>query len=78
MGIVIIDDASVECYVSAEQELVNTLIIKSEYPGAGEVLPYFYYAKFGWWSRAIFIHDSVLVNTFIDWNTYTEPAYKIW
>ena len=44
--IIIIDDNSKkELDEEFEKNLTNTLIINSEYPGRGELLPYIYYLK---------------------------------
>ena len=43
--ILIIDDNSNYNYVTTKN-LYNTIIIRSEYPGRGEVLPYYYYIKY--------------------------------
>jgi hypothetical protein len=42
-------------------DLENTLIIQSEYPGAGELLPYYYFLKYKWATKMIFLHDSMLL-----------------
>ena len=42
--------------------LYNTIIIQSEYPGRGEVLPYFYYLHNKLFDTAVIIHDSVFIN----------------
>lgn len=59
--IVIIDDNSKYEFIDNE-DLVNTTIIKSEYPGRGELLPYIYYTKNKWFDTACIIHDSVFIN----------------
>ncbi len=58
--IVIIDDNS--AINTVEGKLVNTDIIKSEFNGAGEILPYYYFLKHKWADRMIFIHDSMFIN----------------
>lgn len=57
--IVIIDDYSNPKYVKADIEYKNVEIIQSEYPGRGELLPYYYYYKYRFFQNAIIIHDSV-------------------
>jgi hypothetical protein len=57
--IVIIDDASNYNYVKAEFNYINLEIINSEFPGRGELLPYYYYLKHKFFKNAVIIHDSV-------------------
>lgn len=66
--IVIIDDNSNSMYLdkSYETELYKTIIINSEYPRRGELLPYIYYIKNRWFDTAVIIHDSVFINKKID------------
>jgi hypothetical protein len=57
--IVIIDDNSNQDLVKAEFDYPNIEIIQSEFPGRGELLPYYYYIKNKFFDNAIIIHDSV-------------------
>jgi len=57
--IVIIDDNSTHV---TDHDLKNTLIVNSEYPGRGELLPYYYYLKNKWFDTAVILHDSVFIN----------------
>jgi hypothetical protein len=57
--IVIIDDNS--SVNTVDGKLINTEVIKSEFPGAGEVLPYYYFLKYKWADRMIFLHDSMFL-----------------
>jgi hypothetical protein len=65
--IIIIDDNSNYNYIN-ERELYKTTIIKSEYPGRGEILPYYYYLHNKLFDIAFIIHDSVFINQYIDMN----------
>jgi len=58
--IVIIDDNSSINTVNGK--LVNTEVIMSEWNGAGEILPYYYYLKHRWADRMIFLHDSMFLS----------------
>lgn len=58
--IVIIDDNSTINTVNGK--LTNTEIIKSEFNGAGELLPYYYFLKYKWADKMIFLHDSMGIN----------------
>jgi hypothetical protein len=64
--ILFIDDNSMVEFVSTEQVLTNTTTINSAYPGRGELLPYIYYLQYPLFETAVFLHDSVFVNQFVD------------
>jgi hypothetical protein len=64
--IVIIDDNSNYEYVKADFDYKNVEIIKSEFKGRGELLPYYYYLKHKFFLNAIIIHDSVFFHRRID------------
>ena len=57
--IVIIDDNSNYEYVNSEFNYKNIEIIQSEFPGRGELLPYYYFLKYKFFENAVIIHDSV-------------------
>jgi len=57
--IVIIDDNSDANFLKAEHDYSNVEIIQSEFPGRGELLPYYYYIKDKFFENAVIIHDSV-------------------
>jgi hypothetical protein len=61
--IVIIDDNSNYDYVKAEFDYENLTIIKSEFPGRGELLPYYYFLKYKFFENAVIIHDSVFFHS---------------
>ena len=65
--ILIIDDNSEYKYIT-EKTLYKTTIINSEYPKRGELLPYYYYLHNKLFDTAVIIHDSVIVNKYIDMN----------
>lgn len=58
--IIIIDDNSTVNTVNGK--LFNTEIIMSDWNGAGELLPYYYFLKNKWADRMIFLHDSMFLN----------------
>lgn len=58
--IVIIDDNSNKEFLT-QMELYKTTIIESEFPGRGELLPYYYYSRNKFFEKAIIIHDSVFI-----------------
>lgn len=65
--ILIIDDNSNYKYIT-EIPLYKTTIINGEYPGRGELLPYYYYLNNKLFDTAVIIHDSVFINDYIDFN----------
>ena len=50
------------------EELPNLTYIKSEYPGRGEILGYYYFHKLKPTNNAIILHDSVFINEDIKYN----------
>jgi hypothetical protein len=62
--IVIIDDDSNYDFIKVPSNnfLNNCIVINSEYKNSGELLPYIYYAKNKWFEKAIYIHDSCMIN----------------
>lgn len=57
--IVIIDDNSQVNTMNGR--LYQTEIIQSEFPGAGEILPYYYFLEKKWADSMIFLHDSMFL-----------------
>jgi len=57
--IVIIDDNS--AVDISNDVFFDVTIIKSEFPGAGELLPYYYFLKYKWADKMIFLHDSMFL-----------------
>ena len=71
--IIIIDDNSNYKYIS-DKFLYKTIVIKSEYPGRAELLPYYYYLSNHLFNTAVIIHDSVFINSYI---RFQVDTYKI-
>jgi len=57
--IVIIDDNSKQEFVKSDFDYKNIEIVKSEFHGRGELLPYYYFLKNKYFENAVIIHDSV-------------------
>lgn len=57
--IVIIDDNST--IPVSKKAFPDAKIIRSEYPGAGEILPYTYFLKERWAEKMVFLHDSMFL-----------------
>lgn len=76
--IMIIDDNSSVEYSNIgdyEKGLKNTFIVRSEYPGRGELLPYYYYLKHRFCDTVCILHDSVFVNRYVDFGVI--DTYKM-
>lgn len=58
--IVVIDDNSP---LEIPKDLGVSEVIVSEYPGAGEFLPYFYFWKRKWATRMVMLHDSSFIHS---------------
>ena len=58
--IVIIDDNSNRDFLT-DIQLINTIVVESEFKQRGELLPYYYYVHNKWFDNAIIIHDSVFI-----------------
>lgn len=69
--IIIIDDNSKQELLS-DVKINNTIVIQSEFPGAGELLPYYYFHKNKWFDKAVIIHDSVFIKQNIDFNSLDD------
>lgn len=57
--VVIIDDNSKLPLFFKED--VHTTLLQSEFPGSGELLPYYYFLKYKWAEKMIFLHDSMFL-----------------
>jgi len=71
--IVIIDDNSNKMLIESLPNdynwmLNNVTIIQSEFPGAGEILPYYYFYKLRFAKKAVILHDSMFIQQKIDEN----------
>lgn len=71
--ILIIDDNSNYKFIT-NKNLYKTTIIKSEFPGRGELLPYYYYIHNKLFDIAVILHDSAFINQYID---FSVDKYKI-
>lgn len=68
--IVIIDDNSNPEFLKREFNYSNMLVIKSEFKGRGELLPYYYYLKNKFFKNAIIIHDSVFFHKRVNFEAF--------
>lgn len=66
--IIIIDDNSNK-ELLGKVDMTNTVTIESEYPGAGEILPYYYLHRLKPFSKAVVLHDSMFIQERIDFDS---------
>ncbi len=70
--IIIIDDASNYDYVLESKEMLRAIsagkvvVVQSEYPGRGELLPYIYLLRHKYFENAVILHDSVFLHARIN------------
>jgi len=77
--IVIIDDNSNEKFVKPFFDYENIEIIKSEFPGSGEILPYYYFIKKKFFENAVILHDSVFFHKRINFEILNgKEVIPIW
>ena len=70
--IIIIDDNSSNEFISEKID-DNLEIINSEYPGKGELLPYYYYLhNHKNFDTAVILHDSAFIQKYIDFNKFNQ------
>lgn len=75
--IVVIDDNSKKEFLNAEFEYKNVEYVKSEFPGRGELLPYYYFYKNNYFDNAVIIHDSVFMQKRINFELLIEKQVKV-
>ena len=76
--IVIIDDNSDQNFVKAEKEYKNLEVIISEFPGRGELLPYYYFYKKHFFDNAVIIHDSVFFHKRVNFENVRQQVIPLW
>jgi len=72
--IIFIDDNS-DKSILENYDMNNVEIIQSEYPAAGEYLPYWYFLQRKMFKKAIFLQDSMILNTRIPYEDVTDFMY---
>ena len=77
--IVVIDDNSNQNLVKAELNYTNVEYIQSEFPGAGEFLPYYYFLKNKFFDNAVIIHDSTFFHKRVNFENFNKiNALPLW
>jgi hypothetical protein len=75
--IVVIDDNSNLQFLKAEYDYKNVEYVNSEFPGRGELLPYYYYYKNDYFDNAVIIHDSAFIQTRIPFEVLIKQNTKV-
>lgn len=76
--LVIIDDNStidLNSAIAAGFEEMNISIIKSEHPGAGELLPYYYLYKERFFDEAVIIHDGTVIQDKVNFKNISSIKF---
>ena len=76
--IIIIDDNSCKNSIIRYIPLINCEVIQSEFPGRGEILPYYYMFKNKLFKKAVVLHDSTYIIRKIDFNSCNKPVQPLW
>jgi hypothetical protein len=76
--IVVIDDNSNKEFLKADFDYINVDYVESEFPGRGELLPYYYFYKNHYFENAVIIHDSVFFQTKINFSKLIIPVLPLW
>jgi hypothetical protein len=77
MPIIIICDNSQIKFLKKKHNFQNVYIIKSQFPGRGELLPYYYLIKYKFLKNAFILHDSVFFNQKINFDCLIKDNIKV-
>jgi hypothetical protein len=72
---IIDDNSSINTF---NGKLIDTEVIQSEWNGAGEILPYYYFMKHKWADRMIFVHDSMFLSRPFRDSELSDPVRFHW
>lgn len=70
----IIDDNSNQELVSRDVDLTNVTVVQSESPKRGELLPYYYFYKLKPFDKAVVIHDSAFIQSYINFDDVKDVS----
>lgn len=70
--ILIVDDNSNPAFLKENIELINVQRAQSEFKGSGEILGYYYFHKLHFADKAVIIHDSVFLNSYVDFESFGD------
>lgn len=80
--ILIIDDSSAAAFLSTNKRCYKTMVINSEFPKRGELLPYHYFLQTEGrlFTTAVMLHDSMFINRHIDFSSAVQKkkCRKLW
>lgn len=75
--IIVICDNSQKKFINKKHNCSNVFVIKSEFPGRGELLPYYYLIKYKFFKNAFILHDSVFFNQKINFDCLINDNIKV-
>ena len=75
LKIIFIDDNSDKNILDDDYKMDNVEIISSEYPAAGEYLPYWYLLQRKMFKKAIFLQDSMILNKRIPYEKVNDYMF---
>lgn len=75
--IIIVDDGSDPQFLVEDIDLYNCRVIKADvnFKGAGELLSYYYFHMLKSFDKMVFVHDSVWLNTYIDFYGISRTTF---
>lgn len=77
--VMIIDDQSNQEMIDLRDiNIENCFFIRSEFPGCGEFLGYYYFNLYKLFRRAVILHDSVFFQEYIDFDSEKETFRFLW
>lgn len=76
--IVVIDDNSNKSFLKEDFQYENVEYVDTEFPGRGELLPYYYFHKNHYFENAIILHDSVFIHKNIKFSKILLPVLPLW
>lgn len=75
--IILIDDNSNYDFVVKNCDDTNVEYIQSEFPGRGELLPFYYYFHNKWFDKAVIIHDSMFFHNRFPFGQINLPVIPL-
>lgn len=79
--IMLIDDNSNAAYLHSDHNYRNVFLVQSEFPGRGELLPFYYFLKYKPFEYAVIVHDSVFFHAKLNFLYYIQqgvPFIPLW
>lgn len=74
-SIVIIDDNSDSNFLDEDEDSYSVVQSEQEERGSAELLPFLLLSRYKWFDRALIIHDSVFLNSFLGFRLFTDYEF---